>query len=79
MFLLKKIISPFFMPVPACLFLALMGLFCLWFTGKDSGRESGVRKGRTVVPSETPTGTPGELFHGAGRGQRSEGKREKRN
>jgi uncharacterized SAM-binding protein YcdF (DUF218 family) len=35
MFLLKKIISPFFMPVPACLLLALLGLFCLWFTRKQ--------------------------------------------
>ena len=26
MFVLKKIISPFFMPVPACLFLAVLGL-----------------------------------------------------
>lgn len=35
MFLLKKIISPFFMPVPACIFLALLGLFFLWFTRKQ--------------------------------------------
>ena len=35
MFLLKKIISPFFMPLPACLFLALVGLFFLWFTRKQ--------------------------------------------
>jgi len=35
MFLLKKIIAPFFMPVPACLLLALVGLFCLWFTRKQ--------------------------------------------
>jgi len=34
-FLVKKIISPFFMPLPACLFLALLGLFCLWFTRKQ--------------------------------------------
>jgi uncharacterized SAM-binding protein YcdF (DUF218 family) len=35
MFLLKKIISPFLMPVPAVLLLALMGLFFLWFTRKQ--------------------------------------------
>ncbi len=35
MFLLKKIISPFFMPVPAYLFLALLGLFFLWFTRRQ--------------------------------------------
>ena len=34
-FLLKKIISPFLMPVPAVLLLALMGLFCLWFTRRQ--------------------------------------------
>ena len=34
-FLLKKIISQFFMPVPLCFFLALLGLFCLWFTRKQ--------------------------------------------
>jgi uncharacterized SAM-binding protein YcdF (DUF218 family) len=35
MFLLKKIISSFVMPVPACLLLALLGLFLLWFTRKQ--------------------------------------------
>jgi uncharacterized SAM-binding protein YcdF (DUF218 family) len=35
MFLLKKIISLFFMPVPLCLLLTLLGLFCLWFTRKQ--------------------------------------------
>ena len=35
MFLLKKIISPFFMPVPACLVLALLGLSFLWFTRRQ--------------------------------------------
>jgi len=35
MFLLKKIISPFFMPVPACLTLALSGLIFLWFTRRE--------------------------------------------
>lgn len=35
MFLLKKIISPFFIPVPACLVLALLGLIFLWFTRKQ--------------------------------------------
>ena len=34
-FLLKKIISPFLMPVPAVLLLALVGLFCLWFTRRQ--------------------------------------------
>ena len=35
MYLLKKIISPFFMPIPGCFFLALLGLFCLWCTRKQ--------------------------------------------
>ena len=35
MFLLKKIISPFFMPVPVVLLLALLGLFFLWFTRRQ--------------------------------------------
>ena len=34
-FVLKKIVSPFFMPVPACLVLALLGLIFLWFTRKQ--------------------------------------------
>ena len=34
-FLFKKILSPFFMPVPACLVLAILGLFFLWFTRKQ--------------------------------------------
>jgi len=34
-FVLKKIISPFFMPVPAILLLALVGLFFLWFTRRQ--------------------------------------------
>ncbi len=35
MFLLKKILSPFIMPVPACLVLALLGLIFLWFTRRQ--------------------------------------------
>jgi len=35
MFLLKKIVAPFLMPVSGLLFLALAGLFCLWFTRKQ--------------------------------------------
>jgi len=35
MFFLKKIISPFFMPVPAVLLLGLSGLFFLWFTRRQ--------------------------------------------
>jgi len=35
MFLLKKIIALFLMPIPACLFLALLGLFFLWFTRRQ--------------------------------------------
>ena len=30
MFLLKKIIAPFFLPLPFCLFLSFLGLFLLW-------------------------------------------------
>ena len=30
MFLLKKIIAPFFLPLPFCLFLSFVGLFLLW-------------------------------------------------
>jgi uncharacterized SAM-binding protein YcdF (DUF218 family) len=39
MFLLKKIISPFFMPVPAGLALAILGLIFLWFTRKQKTRK----------------------------------------
>lgn len=35
MFLLKKLISPLFMPVSVVLMLALVGLFCLWFTRRQ--------------------------------------------
>ena len=35
MFLLKKIVTPFLMPLSACLLLALMGVFFLWFTRKQ--------------------------------------------
>jgi len=35
MFLLKKIVTPFFMPLSAVLLLALVGLFCLWFTRRQ--------------------------------------------
>ena len=35
MFLLKKIIAPFFFPVPLIFFLSLAGLFLLWFTSKQ--------------------------------------------
>ena len=34
-FVLKKIISPIFLPVPACLLIALIGLFLLWFTRRQ--------------------------------------------
>ena len=47
MFLLKKIISPFFMPVTAVLLLAILGLFCLGRTGNDRSRRSVVRSRRT--------------------------------
>jgi len=35
MFLLKKILSPFFMPVSVVFTLALVGLFCLYFTRRQ--------------------------------------------
>ncbi len=35
MYLLKKIIAPFFLPVPLCLEILLFGLFMLWFTRKQ--------------------------------------------
>lgn len=35
MYLLKKIIAPFFLPVPLCLEILLLGLFMLWFTRKQ--------------------------------------------
>ncbi|MDZ7696518.1 MAG: hypothetical protein U5R49_06200 [Deltaproteobacteria bacterium] len=35
MFLIKKILAPLFMPLSAVLLLALVGLFCLWFTRKQ--------------------------------------------
>jgi len=35
MFLLKKLIAPFLMPLPMVLILALVGLFCLWFTRRQ--------------------------------------------
>ena len=53
MFLLKKIISPFFMPVPAVLVLALLALF--FYGGRESGRGSGVgsREGPVVGGQES--------------------------
>lgn len=48
MFLLKKILSPFFMPVSLVLVLALAGLFCLWLKDRSSegtgGQGSGVAR-----------------------------------
>lgn len=35
MFLLKKIVAPFFFPVPLCLGILLLGLFFLWFTSRQ--------------------------------------------
>lgn len=35
MFLFKKIVAPFFLPVPFCLEILLLGLFLLWFTRKQ--------------------------------------------
>jgi uncharacterized SAM-binding protein YcdF (DUF218 family) len=35
MFFIKKVMAPFFMPVSAVLLLALVGLFCLWFTRRQ--------------------------------------------
>ena len=35
MFLLKKIVAPFLLPVPRSVFLALAGLFFLWFTRRQ--------------------------------------------
>jgi uncharacterized SAM-binding protein YcdF (DUF218 family) len=35
MFLIKKIMAPFFMPLSVVLLLSLVGLFCLWFTRKE--------------------------------------------
>jgi uncharacterized SAM-binding protein YcdF (DUF218 family) len=35
MFLLKKIIAPFFFPLPLCLMLLLLGLTLLWFTRRQ--------------------------------------------
>ena len=45
-FLLKKIISPFFMPLPLCFFVALVGLFFLWFTRRQ-------KTGRVLVTMST--------------------------
>jgi uncharacterized SAM-binding protein YcdF (DUF218 family) len=35
MFLLKKIVSPFFYPVSLCLEILILGLFCLWATRRQ--------------------------------------------
>lgn len=35
MFLVKKIVGPFFFPVPLCLEILLLGLFFLWFTRRQ--------------------------------------------
>jgi len=35
MFLLKKVVGPLFMPLSVVLALALVGLFCLWFTRRQ--------------------------------------------
>ncbi|HEX8189904.1 MAG TPA: hypothetical protein VF586_16225, partial [Pyrinomonadaceae bacterium] len=35
MFLFKKLVAPFLMPVPVCLALVLAGLLLLWFTRRQ--------------------------------------------
>ena len=35
MFLLKKIVAPFFYPLPLCLGILILGLFCLWATRRQ--------------------------------------------
>lgn len=42
MFMLKKIVAPFFYPLSLCLEILLLGLIVLWFTGRK-------RSGRTIV------------------------------
>jgi len=42
MFLFKKIVAPFFFPMPLCLGISFLGLFFLWFTAKQ-------RMGRILV------------------------------
>lgn len=37
MFLFKKIVSPFFLPLPFCLMISFLGLLILWFTKKQRG------------------------------------------
>ena len=44
MFLLKKIVAPFFYPVPLCLEIVLVGLILLWFTRKQ-------KMGKIIVSS----------------------------
>ena len=35
MFLFKKLVAPFLMPVPFCMALVLLGLLLLWFTRRQ--------------------------------------------
>jgi len=35
MFLIKKIVAPFFLPLSICLEILLLGLFVLWFTRRQ--------------------------------------------
>jgi len=46
MFLFKKIISPFLMPLSGCIFLGFMGLYFLWFTRRQ-------RTGKVLVTIST--------------------------
>src|SRR5207253_3854346 len=48
MFLLKKIISSLFLPLPVCALLLIAGLIFLWFTGRQ-------RLGRILVSLGTAT------------------------
>jgi uncharacterized SAM-binding protein YcdF (DUF218 family) len=49
MFLFKKIVAPFLMPVPFCVLLLLVGLFLLWFTRRQRAGKLFVTAGTLLL------------------------------
>jgi uncharacterized SAM-binding protein YcdF (DUF218 family) len=49
MFLLKKLVSPFILPVPICIGLMALGLFLLWFTRRQQAGKIAVTLGTFLL------------------------------
>ncbi|MDT5158330.1 MAG: hypothetical protein QOH51_2687, partial [Acidobacteriota bacterium] len=49
MFLFKKIVAPFLMPVPFCVALLLIGLLLLWFTRRQRAGKLFVTAGTLLL------------------------------